>query len=322
MQTFRRKKLATVILCFVFLLVVFLAKSWAKILSPEEAKLFLEEIYHKQHFQDFWSLWKVEDLATKEAEFYEVVFIKERGFLWRNLKEENILFIDSKGWRHTISLKEGREIALYPAVCPFEFLDLSNLDALLSNYLIEMHSGSITFTSRETQQVQKVFILDKEHNIKEVLNFSPQGEARSIVQLIYIDFSPNQNQIAALSSWPIRNPYPEEPSERDSKESFPLFFPPGFKLKKVYKIVENGRIWHYLVYTDGLYFVSVFYNPFPFLVENRLFLLNSTSKYIKKGITTLVKEEKGRYFLISGPFQEEFLKNVLQLFSLFSLKSK
>ncbi|BER92252.1 hypothetical protein M15_09960 [Atrimonas thermophila] len=320
MQTFRLKKFTTIAFFVGLFMLALSASSWAKILSPEEAKLFLEEIHHKQHMRSFWSFWKVENLVTKETFFYEVAFIKEKGILWRNLGEENLLFIDSEGWRHVINLKENREIAMYPAVCPFEFLDLNNLDALLDNYLVEMQSGSIAFVSRETQKVQKVLLLDKEHNVKGVFNFSPQGEALSIARLVYIDFSPDTNQLAQLNTWSVKNPYPEEPGEKDRKEKYPLFFPPGFKLKKVYKIVENGRIWHYLVYTDGLYFVSVFYNPFPFLVEKRLFFLNSVSRYLKKGTTTLVKEEKGHYFLISGPFQEEFLKNVLQLFS--SLKSQ
>ena len=159
------KKTSLFIGFIILLLVSFFTinSSQARILSPEEGRLFLKRIIQNSTAHSYWGIWKLTDYTGEsESIFYEVVYIPGFGFGWINLDNPHHYIIGDGTYRFIYDEEKQVITAVYPGFdLPFLPLGEDNIDILVSNYLIDVEEDVVMIISRENNQVVKSFLLDE-----------------------------------------------------------------------------------------------------------------------------------------------------------------
>ncbi|MDD3713488.1 MAG: hypothetical protein PHU16_01360 [Atribacterota bacterium] len=313
------KKTSLFIGFIILLLVSFFTinSSQARILSPEEGRLFLKRIIQNSTAHSYWGIWKLTDYTGEsESIFYEVVYIPCFGFGWINLDNPHHYIIGDGTYRFIYDEEKQVITAVYPGFdLPFLPLGEDNIDILVSNYLIDVEEDVVMIISRENNQVVKSFLLDESQALISQTYYSKNGQVVKRGEYVYrIDYPDDERiwKIFQIMDQVIqkKNNFPEVLFNR-KRMLIPRLLPPGYSLRRSYLVEGDQGKMYQMVFSDGINFFSLFQT-----------LLSPHSKYtsrlrkivIKKDgeLTTLIGEKMGRQIFLVGNLSHEILSEIFE----------
>lgn len=289
----------------------------ARVLSPEEARVFADRIFEQSTAGDYWGVWRFRDVPLGEEHFVEVLFLRNTGYAWRVLGEEKTLNMRLGNYRYVVNLESGELESVYPLLeLPFAPLEKDAFPLLLENYLFDLQEGELFLISKWTGKVVRSLLLGGEEEIVGQRVYSPHGELLAEWKMLYRDTSPEFPWVARLlsllESWKGKI-LGSEPLAMSSCDGLflPEFVPPGFQLRRAYLLRDGEKKFYGLVYSDGLASFVLFQSVYPFKVSG-----SSKLRYLRitregKGIQ-VVAEREGFYFLLIGGLDPRVGKEVLQ----------
>ncbi|HAX98122.1 MAG TPA: hypothetical protein DCY12_04340 [Candidatus Atribacteria bacterium] len=311
-------KRSTLFLVFnILLLVSFFTTytSQARILSPEEGRLFLKRIIQNSTAHSYWGIWKLTDYTDEnESIFYEVAYIPRFGFGWINLDNPHHYIIGDGTYRFIYDEEKQIITAVYPGFdLPFLPLGEDNIDILVSNYLINVDENVVMIISRENKQVVKSFLLDERQALISQTYYSKDGQVTKRGEYVYRIDHPNDDRI-----WKIfqimdqviqkKNNFPEVLFNRKPM-LIPRLLPPGYSLRRSYLVEGDQGKMYQMVYSDGINFFSLFQT---ILSPHSKFSSRARKFTIKKDgeLTTLIGEIMGRQVFLVGNLSHEILSEI------------
>lgn len=317
------KKL-TRLLIFIIILTSFFAtySSQARILSPEESRLFLKRIIQNSTAQSYWGIWKLTDYTNdnynNESQniFYEVVYIPGFGFGWVNLDNPHYYIIGDGTYRFVYDEKKQMITAVYPGFdLPFLPLGEDNIDLLVSNYLVNVEEDLVLIISRERNQVVKSFHLDQGQALVSQTYYSQDGQVEKQGEYVYRIDQPDNERI-----WKIfqimqqvtkkKNNFPEVIFNR-KQMLIPHLLPPGYALRRSYLVEGDQGKMYQMVFSDGINFFSLFQTLLP---PQPKFTSRVRRIVIKKDgdLNTLIGEKMGRQIFLVGNLSHKVLSEIFE----------
>ncbi|NLJ48878.1 MAG: hypothetical protein GX428_04725 [Candidatus Atribacteria bacterium] len=291
--------------------------SQARILSPEEGRLFLKRVIQNSTAHSYWGIWKLTDYTDEnESIFYEVVYIPGFGFGWINLDNPHHYIVGDGTYRFIYDEEKQMITAVYPGFdLPFLPLGEDNIDILVSNYLVNVEEDSVMILSRENNQIVKSFLLDERQALIRQTYYSHDGQVIKQGEFVYRIDHPNDDRI-----WKIfqimdkvvqkKNNFPEVLFNR-KRMLIPRLLPPGYSFRRSYLVEGDQGKMYQMVFSDGINFFSMFQT-----------LLPPPSKYsnpvrkivIKKNgeLNTLIGEKMGRQIFLVGNLSHEILSKIFE----------
>jgi len=290
----------------------FLSIARAEIVNPEEALYFLEEMIKKSTDRDYWGIWSNQDYSSGKKDFYEVVHLRYIGLAWRNLNEGDLVTVKKGNYRYVVDLVSGEVKGVYPLYdLPFLPPEEDGLELLLENYLLDIQDREGQVISRHTGKVVRSFSVDEKGLLSSQAFYTPEGKLKEEGSFVYRDYSPDYTQLVKYVEAMKKPSDVTIPSLTvSSKELFqPSLLPPGFHLKQVYLVKNQGRDWYQLVYTDGLQYFSLWQSVYPSTLSgdkrNRKISLKK-----EDDIVTLMGEKGGFYLALMGNFDLEMITQI------------
>ena len=289
--------------------------SQARILSPEEGRLFLKRVIQNTTSHSYWGIWKLTDYSDEsESVLYEVVYVPRFGFGWINLDDPRHYIIGDGTYRFIYDADKQMISAVYPGFdLPFLPLGEDNIDILMTNYLISLEDDVVLILSRETNQVVKSFELDENQSLVSQTFYSGDGHKLKQGEYIYRIDHPDDDQIGKIYQVmdqvsQKKNAFPEIRFNR-KRMLFPRLLPPGYSLRRSYLIDgEQGKMYQ-MVYSDGINFFSLFQGLVPLPPQPPGMMKRTIIK--KDGeLTTVVGEKMGRQLFLVGNLSDEILSEI------------
>jgi hypothetical protein len=261
-----KKGLLSILLVF-FLWSTFFHRGFAKMLSPDEALPLLQRMVEKVTHQNYWGAWEVDDYSRKEHRFYEVLFVKDIGFAWKELGARDFLNVKVGNYRYVFNLMSGEREGVFPFYeLPFLPFEKDDLDLVLKNYLVYFQDNRISFFSRHNGEIVRSLTLDEDGFPVAQITYTPGGKAENTGRFVYLDFSPDYRCLASYLEL-MEQCAPEGREELSVVERkrifFPRLLPPGFQLKRTYVVKSEGKKFYHLIYSDGLRYFTISQSVYP-----------------------------------------------------------
>lgn len=286
----------------------------AEIVNPQEALSFLREMARKSTDRDYWGIWSNQDYLSGRKDFYEVVHLRYIGLAWRNLNEENLVAVKKGRYRYVVDMASGEVKGIYPLYnLPFLPPSQDDLELLLENYLLDLQDREGQVISRHTGEVIRSFSVDEKGLLASQTFYTLEGELKEKGEFIYRDYSPEYTQLVKYveaMKKPSDVTVPTLPVE-SKKLMQPSLLPPGFNLKQVYLVKNQGRDWYQMVYSDGLEYFSLWQSVYPWTPSGEK-KTRKISWRKEDDIITLMGEKNGFYLALMGNFD---LEMVIQIFN-------
>jgi hypothetical protein len=295
------KKTSLFIGFIILLLVSFFTinSSQARILSPEEGRLFLKRIIQNSTAHSYWGIWKLTDYTGEsESIFYEVVYIPRFGFGWINLDNPHHYIIGDGTYRFIYDEEKQVITAVYPGFdLPFLPLGEDNIDILVSNYLIDVEEDVVMIISRENNQVVKSFLLDESQALISQTYYSKNGQVVKRGEYVYrIDYPDDERiwKIFQIMDQVIqkKNNFPEVLFNR-KRMLIPRLLPPGYSLRRSYLVEGDQGKMYQMVFSDGINFFSLFQTLIGEKMGRQIFLVGNLSHEILSEIFESIADEGG-----------------------------
>ncbi|MEN3202152.1 MAG: hypothetical protein ABDK87_00290 [Atribacterota bacterium] len=309
-----------VIWVFLFLFCFVIPFCEARILNPEEAKALLNMLVERSMDKDYWSVWRFRDEVTGEERFVEVLFLRNMGFAWKELGEENVVNMRLGNCRYIVNLKSGEVESIYPILdFPFAPLEKETFPLVLENYLFDLQDQELVLFAKRTGEAVRSFLLSEEGGIVGQRVYASQGKVLKEWRLIYRDTSPESLWIPRImllfNSLKEKIPQPEPLASRlNGKVLPPNFVPLGFKLRRAYLLKNEGKQFYGFVYSDGLFSFILLQSVYPFQVSGsrmlRYFRLPQEGKE-----TRIAGEKEGFYFFLIGGLDPRVGQEILKSLS-------
>ena len=311
------KKTSLFIGFIILLLVSFFTinSSQARILSPEEGRLFLKRIIQNSTAHSYWGIWKLTDYTGEsESIFYEVVYIPRFGFGWINLDNPHHYIIGDGTYRFIYDEEKQVITAVYPGFdLPFLPLGEDNIDILVSNYLIDVEEDVVMIISRENNQVVKSFLLDESQALISQTYYSKNGQVVKRGEYVYrIDYPDDERiwKIFQIMDQVIqkKNNFPEVLFNR-KRMLIPRLLPPGYSLRRSYLVEGDQGKMYQMVFSDGINFSLCFklsYLP----IQN--IPADFEKSLLKDGELTLLSEKNGETNFLVGNLSHEILSEIFE----------
>jgi len=284
----------------------------AEIVSPEEALSFLKEMARKSTDRDYWGIWSNQDYFSGRKDFYEVVHLRYIGLAWRNLNEENLVAVKKGHYRYVVDMASGEVRGIYPLYnLPFLPPPPDDLELLLENYLLDLQDREGRVISRYTGKIVRSFSVDEKGLLASQAFYTLEGELKEQGEFVYRDYSPDYTQLVKYAEAMKKPSDVNVPTiSVDGKKLFqPSLLPPGFNLKQVYLVKNQGRDWYQMVYSDGLEHFSLWQSVYPWTPSGEK-KTRKISCRKEDDIVTLMGEKGGFYLALMGNFDLEMITQI------------
>ena len=257
------------------------------------------------------------DYSRDEHSFYEVLFLRDVGFGWKELGKDDLFNVKAGNYRYIFDLVSQETEGIYPFYdLPFLPFERDDLDLILKNYLVYFQDNQIALFSRHSGGIVRSFTLDEDGFLAAQIFYGEGGKAQKEGRFVYLDFSPDYRRLAVylelMESCPSDEGEEEISAIERKKIFFPRLVPPGFQLKRTYIVKSGGKKFYHLLYGDGLrYFTisqSVYPREFPRSFDFRPVFLE------QKGGENfiLIGEKEGFSLSFTGSFDVETGSRVLE----------
>lgn len=308
-----------VIWVFFFLFCFLVPFCEARILSPEEAQVLLNMLFEQSMDKDYWSVWRFRDEVTGEERFVEVLFLRDMGFAWKELGEENVVNMRLGNCRYVVNLKSGEIESIYPILdFPFAPPEREVFPLILENYLFDLQDQELVLFAKRGEAVRS-FLLSEEGSIVGQRIYTSRGKVLREWKLVYRDSSPESSWISRIVHLfdSLKEKIPQtEPwaLKLDERVFLPDFVPLGFKLYRTYLLRNEGKEFYGFVYSDGLFSFILLRSVYPFQVSGsrvlRYFRLPQEGREM-----SIAAEKEGFYFLLIGGLDPQVGREILKSLS-------
>lgn len=308
------------ILAYAFFLLLFWGTffqiSFAKILSPEEALPLLQRMVERMTHQSYWGVWERKDYSQQRHTFYEVLFLENVGWGWRELGGENFWSVKVGNYRYILNIASREPEGVHPVhSLPFSPFGKEDIELILKNYIIHFQDGWISFFSRHSGGIVYSFCLDEDGFLTSQVSYSSRGKVEEEGRFVYVDFSPDYRRLAFYLELMERCSFPvkEELSVVEKRKIFfPRLLPPGFKLKNTYIVKSKGRKFYHLVYSDGLRYFTISQSIYPREISRSFDFQPRFYQQREDRNLVLVGEKEGFSLSFTGNFDVEIGFQILQ----------
>ncbi|HSV30936.1 MAG TPA: hypothetical protein VLH40_02790 [Atribacteraceae bacterium] len=285
-----------------------------RVLSPDEVSFFLENVIEKTTPNDFWGIWRTRNFQKNRDTFYEMAYLKNSGFVWKNLSEENLVIVGTDNYRFVYDVAEQIVVTMMPGFeIPFLPVLEDNIDLFQKNYLLEFQDNQVLILSRDAEAVVRSFSLDDRGALTSQTYFGSDGRALKEGRFLYRDFTPDFEQIAlaveAMEKCLAKlSAIPQEEVRRD-KILRPQILPPGYRLARVFKVRgDEGEVFQSL-FSDGINFFSIFQRVYPqVLSQSRP--VNSIVFRKEGDLSILAGEIRGFFVTLIGNLDPEIINEI------------
>ncbi|MEN3184941.1 MAG: hypothetical protein ABDK93_08125 [Atribacterota bacterium] len=292
----------------------------ARILSPEEVEVLLNQIVEGSTSRDYWSVWRFRDGVTGEERFVEVLFLRGSGFAWKVLGEEKVVNMRLGNCRYVVNLENGEVESVYPILgFPFAPLERETFPLLLENYLFDLREHELVLFAKRTGEAVCSFLLDTEGSIIGQRVYAPRGKVVEEWKLVYRDTSPEFSWVSRVvhlfDSLKEKVPQPELLAPKlGGKIILPDFVPLGFQFRRAYLLKDGEKEFYGLVYSDGLLSFLLLRSVHPFQISGSRAL--RYFRFMQGGREVQIAAEKeGFYFLLVGGLDPRVGQVILESFS-------
>ncbi len=292
----------------------------ARILSPEESTLFLTNVIEKTTQDNFWGIWRVRNYTKNKDNFYEVAFLRDYGFGWKNMSDENRAVVSIQDYRFIFNLDKKTIAGVFPGFeIPFLPVLEDNLLLFSENYLLEYQDNQVFIVSRETGETVRSFTLDFRGALVGQVYYGSEGEARLEGRFVYRDYAPDYEQIAFFidAMEKCKKELEDFPSNdsREEKILKPQSLPPGFQLARVFMVRGHEGDAIQSLYSDGVNYFSIFQSVYPNVSStsrsNRTLLVRKD-----EDLSILVGERGGFMITVVGSLEPEEISEIFSSMNL------
>ncbi|MGQ9746400.1 MAG: hypothetical protein ACUVQZ_01305 [Candidatus Caldatribacteriaceae bacterium] len=305
--------------CVFFLLLFWNALfriGFTKILSPEEAFPLLQRVAEKMTHRSYWGVWERKDYFRKKHTFYEILFLENVGWGWKELDGEKFWNVKVRKYRYIFNIASRELEGIHPVYSlPFLPFEKEDIELILKNYLVYFQDGWISLFSSYSGEVVYSFRLDEDGFLASQVSYSPRGRVEEEGRFVYVDFSPDYSRLTPYLELMEECflPAEEELSVVEKKKIFfPRLLPPGFELKNTYMVKSGGRKFYHLVYSDGLRYFAISQSVYPREVPRSFDFQPRFSRQTEDESLVLIGEKEGFSISFTGNFDMEIGFRILQ----------